>query len=255
MNGPIEISGASGSPAVFRRLFGIGPETVRRACVLLPFVTREVLKAFGSPSFSAGAVYAAADCGAFTLIRTGIGPALAGDCVLLLKETGCRDVVLFGSCGAVHESFFREDILAVVSRALCAESFTAMLRMKKPGPWLRADRRLLKKVLSPSVPFRLKESACLTAGSLRLEVPFLKKIGRPQPDVVDMESSAVYSAARAAGKRAVAVLFATDHVSSFPYDRALASENRACLSRRISACSETAVKILRSVFARTDGPD
>jgi purine-nucleoside phosphorylase len=250
-----KINETEGFPSVFKRLFGIVPAAVRRVCVLLPFVTKEVSKAFGSPSFSAGSVYEAADCSAFTLIRTGIGPALAGDCVLLLKDTACRDVVLFGSCGAVNESFFREDIVAVVSRTLCAESFTAMLRMKKPGPWMRADCSLLKKILSHCGSFPLKESACMTAGSLWLEVPFLKKIGAFQPDVVDMESSAVYSAAKAAGKRAVALLFATDHVLKFPYDRALASENRASLSRRISACSETVVSLLKTVFPGADGLD
>ena len=65
-------------------------------------------------------LYSAGSNNHFSLIHTGIGPALLGDAVLYLKEAPCKNLILFGSCGAVEEggNFKIGDLQKNVSKKL-----------------------------------------------------------------------------------------------------------------------------------------
>ena len=76
----------------FKELFGLEPSQVRKTCVLMPFLLKEALREFKIGCLARGKLYGAGNSRDFTLIHSGLGPALTGDALLYLKDTGCKNV-------------------------------------------------------------------------------------------------------------------------------------------------------------------
>jgi purine-nucleoside phosphorylase len=219
----------------FERLFGVKLSRVGRACVLLPFAGREIMRGFGSPAFSRGMLYGTAEGPGFTIVRAGVGAALAGDAVLHLAGTPCEEIVLFGSCGLAG-SAAGMGVGSLVSPSLChaAESFTRLLAGDtRFGEAVHADQGLRTRILSGAGTVGIRDAHCLSIGSLKLQEGLLPALRAHGIQAVDMECAAVFSAARRTGRRAAALLYATDIIGEKPFHAPLSAEDRDAVDRAV----------------------
>src|SRR3990167_2100456 len=151
----------------FEVLFGIPKQEVRRTCVLMPFLLREALREFKIGRLARGKLYGAGNSRLFTLIHSGIGPALTGDALLYLKDTGCKNVILFGSCGLLAQNNGL-GIGSLVSpiKAYSLESFSRMLSDQDiASDVYYPDKKLLEDFIS-SANGATKQISCATVSSL-----------------------------------------------------------------------------------------
>ena len=119
----------------FRPLFGIDKKEIKKTCILVPLLTKGMLDAFGVAKICRGKLYQAGQGDGFTLVVTGVGAGFVGDAVLYLKETGCEQVFLFGSCGLVKETKgLSIGSLVSVVKASAFEGFSRLLLGKEKQP-------------------------------------------------------------------------------------------------------------------------
>lgn len=228
----------------FNNLFGIDASDIKGTCVIMPFISREAVHAFDIRSLSKGGLYSVGDNGIFTLIHTGVGPTFVGDAALYLEETRCRNIILFGSCGAAKDTGgFGIGRAGIVKKALSQDSFTNMLFKKKAEDRFYPDKDLFG-ALSGS-DSELRQINCLTVGSLKLEKEYLDFIKDNSVDAVDMETASFFAACKNIGKRGAAVLFATDSLTSLPYYMALKSTHRAELNKIVKEASLVLCRLIK----------
>jgi purine-nucleoside phosphorylase len=216
---------------MFQSLFGIGKAQVQKTCVLLPLAAADILAGLGTPCLAKGKLYSTGNGRGFTAVRTGVGPALAGDAVLWLGETSCETIILFGSCGLTGLG----DGLGIGS-LLCptacyaAESFTVLLE-KKSDAWdaYRPDSRLLGTFMESAGPAGVTPAICLSIGSLKLQDELLPLIRSKGVQAVDMECASVYAAARHTARRAVALFYASDIIGEKPFHSALSRQDTSTI--------------------------
>ncbi len=203
----------------FKALFGIEAGSVRRTCVLLPFVHRDIRKGLGIGRLSKGLLYGAAHTDLFTVIHTRIGSAFLGDAVLYLEETGCRNVVLFGACGSAGGSG-----AASVGDLICpfgcgdAGNFARMLT-KPSAPWsiFYADKEIHGSFMETARGRGVLDARCLSVGSLKIEETLLGFLREKGAKVFDMECASLFAAARFIRRSPLALLYVTDIVGEKPF--------------------------------------
>jgi purine-nucleoside phosphorylase len=225
----------------FETLFGVKKTDVQSTSVLLPLLSKDILKQFGVPRLSRGALYSAGNSDRFTLIRTGVGPALAGDAVLYLAETQCETVILFGSCGLVDPGTgLRIGSLLSPGKCYAAESFTRLLERdsRKWGAYY-PDRKLHEQLLSAGGAGDIVTATCLSIGSLKLQDAVRDMIKEKAIGAVDMECASIFAAART-GLRAAALLYVSDIIGEKPFHAALSREESSVLTLSV----RKAVRIL-----------
>ena len=226
----------------FETLFGMKKTDVKKTCVLLPLLSKDVLKRIGVHRLSRGTIYSSGDSAHFTLVRTGVGPALAGDAVLYLADTRCRTIILCGSCGLVDSSRGLQ-IGGLLSPTRChaAESFTRLLEGDARG-WKAyyPDKNLREQLLNAEGAGDIKSATCLSIGSLRLQDAMRDTIRKKAIQVVDMECASVFAAAAHTGLRAAALLYVTDIIREKPFHAELSRGDKAILTSSM----ENAVRIL-----------
>lgn len=226
----------------FETLFGIKKELVKKTCVLLPLLSRDILKQFGVRELSRGKIYSSGNSAHFTLIRTGVGPAFAGDAVLHLGDTACGNIILCGSCGLVESSTgLRIGSLLSPSAAYAAESFTNLLESDSRS-WKAyyPDRSVHDQLLNSYGPAGIENGTCLSIGSLKLQDSMRQILKGKAIRVVDMECASVFAAAAHTGLRAAAVFYVTDVIGEKPFHAELSREDAAILSSSV----KNAVRIL-----------
>jgi len=227
--------------SVFEILFGIKESDIKKTCILMPLAARSTLEAFGVKDLSRGKLYSAANSEHFSLVRTGIGTHLLGDAVLYLDKTSCENIVLFGSCGLVKAV---RDMaiggLASPFESLACESFTQVLEEKIENCGLsRADESLFNELMKHDKNGLVKKARCVTFGSLKMEKEKLRFFAKRDIDIVDMECSALFSAARHIKKRAVALFYITDNVTSQPFYKPLPTPLKIGIMSSINYAIET----------------
>lgn len=200
-------------------LFGIKAGQIKATCLLMPYLPKGLVASFGIRQFHKGQLYAAAQTASLTLIRTGIGAALAADAALYLEPTPCRQIIFFGACGLVrpHHGLV---VGSLVSPFECyaLDSFTRLLQQttRFPRPF-RPDQKLLEKLSRLDKAQTVVPVRCTTFGSLKLEEAYRDTLIRQEIDVVDMECAAVLAAARHIRRRALALLYITDIIGQRPF--------------------------------------
>lgn len=234
----------------FQALFGTDPQNIKSVCLLVPFASSGLFKAFRVKNYTKGAIYSSGQSDFFTFIHTRMGSPFAGDAVLHLKDTPCRYVILFGACGALQKHFFSEKELFLIDKAHAQDSFIGMLEKKPPFEVFFSDRSLFQGLLDLKNEFPIKTANCLTVGSLRLEKNFLNNTGGFGCDIADMESAAVFAAAKSAHLKAASLLFATDCVTSFPLEEALSKRNLGKMIQKTQKFSLMAYEILKLFFLK-----
>ncbi|MFA6218076.1 MAG: hypothetical protein WDL87_10550 [Candidatus Omnitrophota bacterium] len=215
----------------FEVLFGIKNTDVKRNCILMPLLAKDTLSTLGIEKFKRGKLYSAGNTKHFTLIVTGMGAGFVGDAVLYLKDTPACKVLLLGSCGLVSaKPGF--DIGSLVSpvKSFSQESFAGMLsKQEYKNISFLPDNDLSQLLLEAGSGLGIKKVQCSTVSSLKLEEERVDLLSADGIDVVDMESSAFFSAASHAGLKAAALFYVSDIIGEKPWYRALGPLDKEAL--------------------------
>ncbi|MFH1782442.1 MAG: hypothetical protein ABH848_02375 [Candidatus Omnitrophota bacterium] len=216
--------------STFKALFGIEASQVKKTCLLMPFILKGMLKELEIKKLEIGKLYSSGENDLFTVIHTGLGVSLLGDAVLYLKETKCENIILFGSCGLVKK-MKDINIGSLVSPDKCysLESFSEMLlnEQKKDFSVFYPDKDLLSSLLNKGP--HIKEVTCATVSSLKLEETYIDIFNKNGIEALDMECSALFSAASAAGIKATALFYVTDIIKKLPFYRDMSPEDKRTL--------------------------
>jgi len=221
----------------FETLFGIKESEIKKTCILLPIARKDILARLGIKELLKGKLYNSSNSKYFTVIHTGMGPAFLGDAVLYLDHTQCQNIILFGSCGLVkEEENLDTGSLVMPDKCYALESFSQMLlEEKKDWQALYGDNTLLQ---SFSKSNNAKKVTCATLGSLKLEEGYVDIFEQKQIQVVDMECSALFSAAKYIKRKAMALFYITDIINKKPFYKKLAPEDKTALLSSIKSASD-----------------
>jgi len=233
----------------FETIFGVKQSKIKKTCILMPLLMSDVYKYFGIGKFSKGLVYSVANAEDFTLIRTGIGPALCGDAVLYLENTPCENMILFGSCGLVKKTpKLGIGSFVLPEKAYNLESFTELIKRKnlKLTQPQYPDKKLLEEFSKISM---LPKVRCVTIGSLKIEEDLLGLFIKDGIDIVDMECSSFFSAAGYTHKKAIAVFYVTDILKEKPFYQKVSDKEKLELSYSIKSFSERLCSLLKKNFS------
>ena len=219
----------------FQKLFGIPKSQIKRDCILSPLNEAELFSDAKAGPRSRGDYFRVADSPHATVIATRYS-LLVGDCVLLLADSPCRNIYLFNCCGGIG---LKVGTKFLVRKAFNFESFGQMLKGHKRPTCSYADRELMQELREASQR-RLREATTATVGSLVLEEEYLPRFKALGVDCLDMECSAVFSAARKAGKRAAALLYASNSIPDKPWHECLDKSD----IQRLSQARKDAARLL-----------
>jgi purine-nucleoside phosphorylase len=203
----------------FEAVFGIKSQQVQKTCILLPLIPKMALHEFKAKKILRGKLYGVANAKDFTLIHTGIGAGFVGDAVLYLKETPCRNVILFSSCGLVKEKTGLS-LGSLVSPLECYanESFSEMLSgEKREAKVFYPEQELFEDFLKTNQDAGVRGVTCSTISSLKLEEGMLGVFIAKGIEVVDMECSAFFAASDYVGLKAIALFFISDIIKERPF--------------------------------------
>jgi len=209
---------------VTRLILGCEPELIQPRVVFLPYWRAEVFSAAAGAvtEIVPGRVHQVAYQGqAISLVRSGIGAPQAGDMVLALGCTPCEMLVFAGSAGGLANGLNIGDLF-VVEKSICGDGYSRYLEPEV----LPGDRFLQTttpdQVLSEILERRALEvcqarSTHLDRGSVFSTDSILAQFFRLEALVdelecaaIEMETAAVFNAARLVGIRAAALLQISD---------------------------------------------
>jgi purine-nucleoside phosphorylase len=155
-----------------------------------------------------------------TVISSGIGSPMSGDCALALNYTECTNVIFSGSAGAINQSYNIGDILTV-NEAVIGEGFSRYhsenIRSDCFGELVQGDREaalgLMDTIKNKESKYGIlcHEGRIYSIDSILGErketFDFMKEKGC---DAVEMEVSAIFTACKTGGKKAAAVILISD---------------------------------------------
>ncbi|MFA6319161.1 MAG: hypothetical protein WC943_17245 [Elusimicrobiota bacterium] len=208
----------------FKKLFGVEKSRIRQDCILSPLNDAGLFAGPGAAERGHGDYFRVSDCGWATLIGTRYS-LLAGDCVLGLADSPCRNIYLFNCCGGVGVEV---GTAYSVAKAFDFESFSGMLAGKEEAGCHLPDAELAREFRSRS---GLPEGTCATVGSLALEEAHLPRFRSLGVDCLDMECSTVFSASKKTGKSALALLYVSNRVPDKPWHEQLSQRDIQRLGR------------------------
>ncbi|MCK5595622.1 hypothetical protein KAI19_05535 [bacterium] len=225
----------------FEILFGVKESQIKSTCIIMPFLKKGMMKDFGIKQFSKGRLYGTGNSELFTLIQTGMGSALAGDAVLYLNDTSCKNIILFGSCGLTEST---KDIklgsLITSSKCHSMESFTEILSgCDRNRSVSYPDKDLLDGFLKINRE-HVKKAACASVGSLVMEERNIDLFRTKGIRIVDMECSAVFSASKHIGCKAISLFYVSDILIEKPFYIKLNKKEEEI----INSSTKNAVRIL-----------
>ena len=194
----------------FKKLFGVEKSRIKPDCILTPLNEVDLFAGSRTGGRARGDYFRVADSPHATLIGTRYN-LLAGDCVLSLADSPCRNIYLFNCCGGIGTGV---GTVYSVRKAFDFESFSGMLAGKAEAACYLPDAGLAGEFTSYS---GLPEGTCATVGSLVLEATLLPRFRALGVNCLDMECSAVFSAAKQAAKRALALLYVSNSIPDKPW--------------------------------------
>ncbi len=225
----------------FGILFGVKKSEIKKTCILMPLVSKVFLKGFGVNKLKNGKLYSVGTGEEFSLIRTGMQAGLLGDAVLYLNETPCRNLILFGSCGLLNDNNLGIGNLVAAIKAYSYESLSDMLLHKKAKVYY-PHKILLNKLLKNK---SIKKVSCATISSLKLEEQNLDLFIKKGIDVVDMECSAFFAAAKFSGLKAITLFYVSDIVKKFPFYQAQEEPQKSVISEAVRKSSRIICEFIR----------
>ncbi len=221
----------------FKKIVGVEESQVQGTCLVIPYLMPEFLKGFGLKELKRGKFFSAANVGSLTVIKAGIGAPLVGDAVLYLRETQVKRIIFFGSCGLLP-GVPNIGIGSLVCPAECLayESFSEVLHERTDRiSSSRPDPIFLQKCFD-EFSAQVHSVKGMTFGSLVLEKHFVDFFKVQKVQVVDMEASAFFAAAKKVQRPAIALMVVTDIVGQgTPFSDTTPSEKSAIAEAIISA--------------------
>jgi len=233
----------------FEALFGISKSEIQNTCILMPILNKAAILGFGIDKLHRGKLYTSTNTKNFTLINTGIGAGFNGDAVLYLAETNCKNIVLFGSCGLTTGNSCIGNLVAPI-KCYKMESFTDMLLKKTKPKIFYPDKKLLGDFLEFSdklCPGLIQKVTCVTLGSLKLEEENIRLFKEKAIDIVDMECSAIFSAANYLGLKAMALFYVTDIINKKPFYMPLSAEDSSTLTGSIKNAADILYQFIKQI--------
>jgi purine-nucleoside phosphorylase len=210
----------------FEFCYGCSPSSFSESVIVTPFLPLKHFEKCGDVvSQFAGKLYSGAtiskNAKKVTVVRCGMGSQFMGDAVLLLKGTPVKEVIFTGSCGGLKDC--RIGDLIICESAFNGEGFSGyyakdftIKEVFDSGTLIPADS-VYTEGLREFVASRLKDKGFLkvgdifTIGSIMAETrENLLSIEEKGFRGIDIELSAVYQAAQAAGLKAAGLLFVSD---------------------------------------------
>ncbi len=155
-----------------------------------------------------------------TVISSGIGAPIAGDCALALGYTGCSRIIFSGSAGATNCCYDIGDIV-IVGEAVIGEGFSRYhsgdIKRDIFGELVSGDKEVagrIKKIVEGNIGgygINCHEGRVFSIDSILGErkdtFDYMIEKGC---DAVEMEVSAVFTACAGVGKKAAALLLISD---------------------------------------------
>jgi len=204
----------------FSKLFGISKNEIKKDVIITPFLNLDYFKSDKDNKRSKGFLFEVINEDYFSVIKTGVGAPFVGDAVLYLEGSACERLYFLGSCGAVTDLEIGD--LVVINKALNLESFTYILNKSLNADFVNIDNNLLNNLYSY---YRsIKKAAIASVGSLCLQSSIKDYLVKSNIDVVDMESSAFFSASNKLGLDSLAILYITDIIQDKLFCRDLAKK-------------------------------
>ncbi len=222
----------------FQALFGIEQKKIRKNILLLPFVPAKTLEIFGLKTLSNGRPFAAASTDTLSIIRTNIGASFVGDAVMYMKDSPAENIFLLGSCGLFNKKFGSHiGSLVTPTTVYGLESFSDIITHRlQPASPVHPDGELLRSFIE-TTKLNLVSTTCVSFGSLYFESTHAHAFDRLNADVIEMECSALFHAAKETGKRAMALLYITDILGEKAFYNEPAPSDKKSLTDAISqAC-------------------
>ena len=198
--------------------FGIELSEIKKNCIICPVSDAVLFKDFGKSKKTNGLFTKIANYEKVTISSTK-NNFLVGDVVLQLKNTACENIILFGSCGGAGNVNVADKF--VVKKVFNFESFSEMLEMKRNPDVYYPSTILLNDFLAKTTDKALNKVQCATTNSILLEKMYKDWFDKNKVNAIDMECSSVFSAASSINKKAIALLYVTDHISSEPFNEEL----------------------------------
>lgn len=234
----------------FKSLLGQHKSSIKRTCVLTPFLTKGMLKMFGIKTLHKGNPYASGNNDVLTLIYTKIGAPFVGDAVLHLKKTRCENLILFGSCGAVKQTPATNlGSIVIARKAYDFTNFSQLLAGNKKifAAW-DADKSLVDKLIRKNINEDAVLVNCATFGSFYLEEKYQKLLAQKDINVVDMECSVFFNAAHYIKRKAVALFYVTDILKKQHVFASLPLESQDKINTSIAAIHDIIIKFTRQLI-------
>ena len=211
----------------FKFCFGCDPSVFTESVIVTPIFPLayfkkygEVLKEFKGRIYSG--VVLAREGKNITVIYCGVGDRLMGDAVLLLGETPAQKIIFTGSCGGLKNCSIGDIILC--ENAFNGEGFSRywsenfeINKMLNSDELIPANHEFTK----DAKDFYSRAGDIFTIGSLAAEESEnITRIEEKGFIGIDLELSAVYSAARKIGRKVTGLLI----VSDLPFKKPLGEE-------------------------------
>lgn len=215
----------------FKNLFGIQSQEIKRTCVITPFLSKGLTRDLKIPQMFKGNPFAAGQSKHFTLIYSQIGAPFVGDAVLYLQNTFCENLILLGACGLVHKKASLDiGSLVAPTMSFSLESFSKLVDQNydKIDSYYPSEA-LLNQFLEFKTPFKISKTTCATVGSIQLEEKYLESFKQNAIDVVDLECSAFFCAAKHINRKAIAFFYITDILKEKELHTPLSAKDRGSL--------------------------
>jgi purine-nucleoside phosphorylase len=168
----------------------------------------------------------------------------AGDSVLFLENTPCRNIILFGSCGVCGDIDLGSPIAVEKSYNLESFSKMALCKSERSFEYSNASKEFNENFFAknPNLNFIKTNSACVN--SFILQPQYLDFFKEKNIGAVDMESSIVFCAAKIAKINAACFMYASDHIEKYPLGKNLAEPSK----KRIGNTRKKLAKAIAEFF-------
>jgi purine-nucleoside phosphorylase len=217
----------------FKNFFAMTPQNVKRDCI--------ICQSYDLPLFaedaSNGFFVKTADAGKATVIALK-NNFLAGDAVLYLKNTACKNIFLFGSCGGCGD--VESGDLMIINKAYNFESFSKMVSFDANPDFCMSSQELTAAFYEKNLYEDLIKTNSACVSSLLLESKYISWFKKNGICALDMESSIVFSAAKEIGAQAACFMYAADHIEKNPIGE-MPEENS---KKRISSARKKLARLI-----------
>lgn len=215
----------------FKDYFSISPSAIKETCIICQTYD---LSLFSDKSQNAFFLKTASLKNA-TIIALK-NNFLAGDTVLYLKNSNCKKIILFGSCGGCGD--IESGDLVMIDKAYNYESFSKMLSIDKDPENYSFSSDLMHNFYSKNIYSDLikTNSACIS--SLLLEKEYIDQFKKLNIHAVDMESSIIASASKKINVDTLCLFYIADHIEHNPLGKPMEDSVKKRISSARKKLSE-----------------